>query len=100
MAINHYDIGDDVRVSITFTDEAGDPADPTTSVTLKFSDPSGNVTTWVSGVDAEVVKDSTGVYHADIPASSAGTWAYSWIGVGTTDAMDDGQFIVDVPLVA
>ena len=41
-----YDTGDLVRVSLSFTDESGGAADPTT-VRGRFRDPSGVVTTYV-----------------------------------------------------
>lgn len=93
MTINVYDVGDLVTVSGAFTDTSDDPADPST-VSLAYTDPSGNVTTLVFGVDADVVKDSTGNYHVDVSVDEAGDWHYRWISTGTGQGAQLGQFAV------
>lgn len=93
MSIDVYDIGDLVRVSGAFTNAAGTATDPT-AVSLKVIAPDGTQTTYVYGTDAEVVKDSTGNYHADLSVSAAGDWHYQWIGTGAVQAAQGGQFVV------
>lgn len=85
--------GDVVRVTTSpgFTNSSGVVADPTT-VTLKWFLHGGTVTTWVFGTDDEVVKDSTGIYHADIPVSAEGVHYYRWEGTGTVAAAEEGYF--------
>lgn len=61
---------------------AGTAVDPT-GVFAKYRDPSGNVDTLEYGVDAELVKDSTGNYHVDIPADEAGWFIYYFYSTGT-----------------
>ena len=56
---NSYDVGDRVRISVSFTDDQQQDADPTT-VVGKVKDPSGNVTT------PSVSNPSTGQYHFDV----------------------------------
>ena len=74
-----YDKGDLLRVSASFTDEDGDPVDPTT-VTFKAKVGS-TVTSYVYGDDDEVSKDGTGNYHVDLSLDTAGTW---WVRVEST----------------
>lgn len=84
------DIGDARRLSVTFTDLAGTAADPDT-VTLEVRAPDGTLTSYVHGTDAEVVKDSTGNYHADLEFAQAGRHMVRWIGEGTVDAVDASE---------
>lgn len=84
--------GDVVRVTTSpgFTNAAGAPADPTT-VRLKWRRFDA-VTTWTYGVDSQVVKDSVGVYHADIPVIDPGTYFFRWEGTGAVVAAEEGTF--------
>lgn len=93
MSITIYDIGDVARITATFTDVAGVPADPS-AVSLVYEDPSGAVTTHVFGTDAEVVKSSTGVYYEDVPIDEAGDWHYRWLATGTGAGAQQGQLMV------
>jgi hypothetical protein len=74
-----------VRATGTFRDTAGTLVDPTT-VKFRTRTPAGVVVEYVYGVDADLVKDSTGIYHFDITFVSSGLWKYRWIttGVGAT----------------
>lgn len=91
---NSYDLGDLVRISGVFKDAAGEAIDPT-SVSFRLRDPAGTVTTYVYGVAAELVKDSTGNYHIDVGASASGTWRYRWQSTGTGQAAEEGAFVVE-----
>jgi len=81
-----------------FKNAAGALADPTT-VTLKWGYASSataqatSVTTWLYGTDSQVVKDGTGVYHADIPVTRAGIHRFRWVGTGAVAAASEGSFI-------
>jgi len=88
---NTYDIGDLVRVSVTFTDADDAPADPT-AVTFQFTDPSDETTTYTYGVDDELVKDDTGDYHVDVSLAEAGRYYYRWAGTGTVKAAEEDWF--------
>lgn len=79
--MNTYDIGDRPKLTFTFTDEDGAPADPTT-VTCKIRKDGEAVTTYVYGTDAEVVKDAVGVYHVDYLLTSSGIYYYRGEGTG------------------
>lgn len=84
---NEYDVGDRVRVAISFKNDQGNPADPTT-VTGKYKDPSGNVTT------ASVSNPTVGEYHFDIDVDESGEWRYRAEGTGTVVAAGEGRLVV------
>lgn len=77
-----FDIGDRKRFSITFTDITAAPADPTI-VTAFITEPDGVVTAYVYLTDAELVKDSTGVYHVDWTFAKAGRHKIKLSGEGS-----------------
>lgn len=91
--MNSYDVGDLVRVSSTFTDATGTVADPA-AVTASYRAPGGTETDLIYGVDAELVRDSAGVYHMDISAGEAGTWVYRFASTGSGQAAAEGSFFV------
>lgn len=96
MAVNSYDIGDLVRVSVAFTNSGGTAVDPS-SVVLKYVAPGGTAITRTYGEVGEVQKDSTGAYHYDIDTTDGrrGEWWYKWYGTGTAQAMVKGRFVVE-----
>lgn len=94
-----YDVGDLVRVSGAFTDIDDEDIDPTT-VTFKFTDPSGNTTAYVYGTDPEVVNPSKGHYHVDVSLDEAGTWYYRWESGGTGQAAEEDSLVVRVSNIA
>jgi hypothetical protein len=88
-ADSEYRVGTRVRVTLTFSDLAGAPADPTT-VTLKLLSPAdGTVTTYTS-----LTRESTGVYHQDIDTTgfAHGTWVYRGEGAGALVAVAENAF--------
>lgn len=76
-----YDIGDARDILVTFTDQNGVPADPT-GITFKMREPDGTETTYVHGTDAEVVKESTGVYYVTWTYAKKGRHIARWNGTG------------------
>lgn len=98
MSANVYDIGDLVRVSAAFKNEAGVATDPT-AVSVKIRKPSGAVTTLVYGVGVELVKDSTGNYHTDISIDAKGIWIHKFIGTGAVQAVEESTFIAKPSLI-
>lgn len=87
--------GDVVRVSTSpgFKNSAGALADPT-AVSVRWRAPDGTETTWVYLTDGQVVKDSTGLYHADIPTTLAGRHYFRWKGTGAVAAAEESYFDV------
>ena len=90
---NTYKVGQLVRLSAAFTDSDSAAADPT-AVSLYYKDPSGTIGEWVYTVDTDIVKDSTGNYHADIGIDEAGRWRWRWTGTGAVQSADEGYFEV------
>jgi hypothetical protein len=76
-----YEQGQVVRATGTFRDLAGNLVDPSV-VQFRTRTPAAVVTEYVYGVNADLIKDSTGVYHFDIPLSVAGLWKYRWLSTG------------------
>lgn len=91
MTINVYDVGDVVRVTITFAVN-GTATDPTT-VTLSVKEPDGTVTSY-SYAGGTVQKSTTGVYYKDLTIDASGTWTYRWVGTGTAATAEENQFLV------
>lgn len=87
-----FDVGDLVRSSVTFTDFNGAATDPNT-VTFKYEKPDGTVTTIIYPA-AGTVKDSTGVYHADVTITAAGSWWFRWNGTGAIVAATEEPVFV------
>lgn len=69
--------GEVARLPIRVTTLGGLLADPG-SLTLLIKPPAGVVTSYAYGGAPEVIRDGEGLYHADIPLSAAGQWAYRW----------------------
>lgn len=69
-----YQIGEVVRLSVKTLDLDSLLADPG-AITLKVKSPTGTVTPYTQPI---VVRDSVGIYHADIELVAAGQWAYRW----------------------
>jgi hypothetical protein len=90
--INYFQ-GSSVRVTATFENNAQVPTDPTT-ITAKIKTPAGVTTAYVYGVDSQLVKDSTGIYHIDVSANAAGIWSYRFEGTGSVLAASQDQFNV------
>lgn len=90
MTINYYKLGQKVRCTVNFKVN-GTLTDPTT-VRCKVKDPSGNVTTYVYGTDAELVRESTGVYHVDVVTDEKRQWHFRFEGTGTCTAVEESSF--------
>ena len=92
-----YDVGDGIKLAITF--QAGTPAvdtDPST-VTLLIRDPDAVVVSYTYAA-AEITKDATGKYSKIIDLTKAGIWSWRWIGTGSVKASEQGQVTVRRPL--
>lgn len=85
MATNVYDVGDIARISIPFTDDDGNPADPDT-VTATVRKPDGTTTAYTV-TPGEIEHDDVGEYHLDVQLDQEGDWTYRAAGTGAiTDA--------------
>lgn len=87
-----FDIGDQVRVTVTFTTtNGGTNVDPTT-VKLKIKNPAGTITqyTYPSGVN----KDVSGIYYRDFQVTDSGRYYYRWEGDGGNPSATESWFTV------
>lgn len=92
--MNAYEVGDLVRITGTFTNEAGAAADPTAvSLLVKLRYVIGATATTYT-YPTNITKDSTGVYHVDFAPTTEGIWDYRWIGTGAVTAACEGAFNV------
>lgn len=95
-----YMSGTLVRSKVTFTDVTGAVNDPGT-ITLKYKLGSAAVVT-VTYPAAPIIKESTGVYHADFDTTG---WAgpgerfdrQEWIGTGAVIAISADSWLVRPP---
>jgi hypothetical protein len=76
-----YEKGQVVRATGTFKDSTGSLVDPSV-VKFRTRTPAGVVTEYTYGVNADLARDSLGVYHFDIALTTAGLWKYRWISTG------------------
>jgi len=89
-----FDLGDQVRVIVTFTNTTGGTRLNPTTVTLKLKDPDDLITqfTYPSGVN----RDETGVYYRDFQVTKSGRFYYRWEGNGGNPSAVEGNFVVKV----
>jgi hypothetical protein len=78
-----------------FRDENGDLADPTT-VVLEYREGLGGSLVTVTYPASPLVKDGTGLYHADLDTTGSpeAPWEYALIGIGAVQAVASNVFIV------
>jgi len=91
MTTPSYDVGDMRRLGVAFADSAGTAVDPTT-VTFTIRAPSGTVTSYTYGTDAELVKTGTGAYYVDWTIAAAGRYAYRFAGSGDITTAEGDEF--------
>ncbi len=80
-----------MRCTGTFTDSAGTATDPA-AIFGQVKDPSGNITSYEYGVDAELVKSATGIYYFDVDVDEPGDWWYRFYSTGSGQAAGETQF--------
>lgn len=87
-----YIPGDSVTVSASFKNGAEVAADPDI-VTFIVRDSTGAETSYVNGVDAEVIRTATGEYSSTVvlenPRSRRVRYAFRWQGVGSINAAEE-----------
>lgn len=86
-----YPIGDGFRLVARFTVD-GILTDPTT-ITFQLKTPGDIITTYVYGVDSEVVKTAVGVYYIDVTVTAPLSWWYRVVSAGAVIAAQEGTFV-------
>ena len=89
---NRYHIGQAVRITGTFRDEAEAVFDPGT-VKCDITIPDGTTTTYTYPTDSEITKVSTGIYRIDLETPTAGVYHYAWYSTSPGTA-DQNRFII------
>lgn len=89
--------GNVVQVYNKFKDKHGTLINPTAvEVTIRYPDLSE--TTFVYGVDAEVVRESTGVYYINIDTTGlAGDFDAKWVSTGVGQGVSQTSFTTIAP---
>lgn len=88
-----YEIGDSVRLSVTFTDVVSGALVNPTAVSLTLRLPDG------TNANTLLVNPSTGNYYADYLTAQPGVHAYRWAGTGAHAAASEGVFVVSRSLI-
>lgn len=97
MPYNTYDQGDLIQIRATFT-ISGSYVDPT-YVSFYFRDTVGTITEYIYGVDAEVVRTSTGSYYFNYHVPAYGQYYSSWYASGSVYGKEENMFYVRRPNV-
>jgi hypothetical protein len=89
-------LGDRLRATGTFKNNAVPPqlVDPT-GITVTINGPGSSVVTYAYPTDAQIVRDTTGVYHTDFNATAAGRWWIEWGSTGGVVASGSLNFLVN-----
>lgn len=87
-----FDLGDQVRLTVTFTNTVGGTRLDPSTVTLKIKTPSGLESQYV--YPSGVVKAETGVYSRDFQVNESGKYYYRWEGAGGNPSVTESWFIV------
>ena len=86
--MNTYDIGDTVRLTASFSNSSGTPANPSGGVTLSITNPLGAVSA------PSPTSSGGGVYYYDFAITMSGTHFYRWVGTGDIPVAGQGGLIV------
>lgn len=87
-----YDIGDQARIAVTFTNIAGTATDPT-AISLTVVTP-GRASQTYTYAAAEITRDAVGTYHKDVTLTEHGTWSFRWQATGDLVAAEEGSLFV------
>ena len=87
-----------LQLRATFKDLNGDIADPST-ITLGVKTAGGVTTNYVYNTATQVVRESLGVFYANIQFNEAGSWYYEWVGTGAVSIVGQRKVIVDEQFV-
>lgn len=94
MSLQTYDVGDEIRCTAVFTNATSGAALNPSQVFAEIRKPDRTVTTYEYGVDAELVRSSTGHFYVDVDVDIAGRWYYRFYSTGTGKAAHEGAFTV------
>lgn len=84
-----YDIGDTVRLTVTYTNTGGNPIDPTT-ITFHKLTPDGTTSSQTTGI----TNPSSGTHYLDVVTTGKGLYEYRFSSTGTITQTAAGWFSV------
>jgi len=84
-------IGDSARLRVTFKDAWGTINDPN-AVSFKIKEPDGTTTSYVYHTDAQLVRESQGVYYVDWPITKTGAHYVHYNSTGSLVATRETVF--------
>lgn len=90
------ELGNTLRTTMTVKDDANVLSDPAT-LTIIIDSPSGVATTYVYGVDAEIIRLSAGLYYAEFTLSEIGLWEYLWTATAPVRTDGDEIYVIASP---
>lgn len=67
-------------------------ADPDTSITFELREPDNVLTTYVYGLDPELVKTGVGQYKVAFVVTKPGTHYFTWSTTGSAHGSESGEF--------
>lgn len=91
-------IGQAIQITAAFTNVNGALADPS-ALRIRVRDPDGTITAYQFGAAAEVVKESTGKYHANLAMTKAGNWTWRWEADAPNAGAAEGLIVVKKSIV-
>lgn len=83
-----YHVGDSKTVGCDFTDDDGEPADPT-DVTLIIHKPDGTVVTLTDVSTPAITNPAEGRYEVEVGFDMHGRWDFRYVGTGEIDEVDE-----------
>ena len=95
--MHQTDIGDILRTTARFTTSTASTATKNpTSVKWRRVSPAGVVAsyTFSAATGPVIVRDTTGVFHADVLATASGVYWYRWTSTGNITTSQEGSFQV------
>lgn len=92
-----YRVGESARLTVTFTNEVGVPADPTT-VTLNVERGDRTTLTVTYAPNSAIQRPAVGDYYSIVPLTVPGAWHYQWVATGP-DTVDEGTLYVAASLI-
>ena len=89
-----FDVGQEVRMTATFTNSTGGLTSPTTVKLWLKLPTSTDLLGYVYGTDTLIVLDSSGQYHLDYATATAGEYLGTWESTGNLIAVIPFGFTV------
>ncbi len=91
--ILELDQGDVARVTATFTDPDTDAHVDPDAVNFRVKAPDGTVTTFIYGVDAEIARESDGVYRLHVSVDQNGRYYIYCFSTGQGQAAEQAAIM-------